>query len=69
MRTAQKSGDYLCSLDLRYHAARYGAETILIAEDESEMLARATSILQAEGHATLGTWDPREALRTAGSRS
>ena len=50
MRTAQKSGDHLCALDLRYHAKRYGVETILAMDDEPEVLALATSIMQAESH-------------------
>jgi CheY-like chemotaxis protein len=43
-------------------------ETILIVDDEPEVLALATSILQAEGYTILGTGDPREALRIARSR-
>lgn len=45
MRTAQKSGGHLCSLDLRYHATWYGVETILVVDDEPEVLALAASIL------------------------
>jgi CheY-like chemotaxis protein len=37
-------------------------------DDEPEVLALAGSILQAEGHTTLGTWDPRETLAIARSR-
>ena len=54
--------------DLRYHATRYGVETILAMDDEPEVLALAKSILQAEGHTTQGTGDSREALRIARSR-
>lgn len=36
-------------------------ETIPVVDNEPEVLALATSILQAEGHTTLGTEDPREA--------
>lgn len=68
MRTAEKSGDVVCVHDLRYHATRYGVETILAMDDEPEALALATSIWQAEGHPTQGTGDSREALRIARSR-
>jgi len=56
------------ALDLRYHAKSYGAETTLSVDDEPEVLTLATSILQVEGHTTLGTGDPREALRISLSR-
>lgn len=42
-------------------------ETILIVDDELDVLALATSILKAEGYTLLTTGDPREALRIARS--
>jgi len=68
MRTAEKSGDDVCVHDLRYHATWYGVETIVAMDDEPEVLALATSILQAEGHTTQGTGGSSEALRIARSR-
>jgi len=43
-------------------------ETILIVDDEPEVLALATSILRPQGYTTIATSDPREALRIARSR-
>lgn len=43
-------------------------ETILIVDDELDVLALATNILKAEGYTLLTTGDPREALRIARSR-
>ena len=43
-------------------------ETILIVDDEPEVLALATSILRTEGYTIVATGDPREALRIARSR-
>lgn len=40
-------------------------ETILIVDDEPEMLGVAVDMLQAKGHTTLQTGDPLEALRIA----
>ena len=46
----------------------YGVETILAMDDEPEVLARATSILQVEGHTIQGTGVSSEALRITRSR-
>ena len=46
----------------------YGVETILAMDDEPEVLALATSLLQAEGHMIQGTEVSREALRITRSR-
>jgi two-component system, cell cycle sensor histidine kinase and response regulator CckA len=43
-------------------------ETILIVDDEPEVLALTTSILRAEGYTIVATGDPREALRIARAR-
>jgi len=43
-------------------------ETILIVDDEPEVLALTTSILQHEGYTIVTTGDPREALRIARGR-
>jgi CheY-like chemotaxis protein len=43
-------------------------ETILIVDDEPEVLALTTSILRSQGYTILATGDPREALRIARSR-
>ena len=43
-------------------------ETILIVDDEPEVLALTISILRAEGYTIVATGDPREALRIARSR-
>jgi CheY-like chemotaxis protein len=43
-------------------------ETILIVDDEPEVLGVTTSILRAEGYTIIATGDPREALRIARSR-
>ncbi len=44
-------------------------ETILVVDDEPEVLALVADILQAKGYTVLGTSDPREALRSARTRS
>ena len=41
------------------------AETILLVDDDPEVLALAADILRASGYAVLSTRDPREALRIA----
>jgi len=43
-------------------------ETILIVDDEPEVLALTSSILQREGYTIVATGDPREALRIARTR-
>jgi CheY-like chemotaxis protein len=43
-------------------------ETILIVDDEHEVLGVTSSILRAEGYTIIATGDPREALRIARSR-
>ena len=43
-------------------------ETILVVDDEPEVLALTTSVLRAEGYTIVATGDPREALRIARSR-
>jgi two-component system cell cycle sensor histidine kinase/response regulator CckA len=43
-------------------------ETILLVDDEPEVLALTASILRAEGYTIVATGDPREALRIARSR-
>ena len=43
-------------------------ETILIVDDEPEVLGVTSSILRAEGYTIIATGDPREALRIARSR-
>jgi DNA-binding response OmpR family regulator len=43
-------------------------ETILLVDDDREVLALATDILRASGYAVLCTRDPREALRIARTR-
>ena len=40
-------------------------ETILLVDDEPDVLALASSILKAEGYTLLSTENPREALRIA----
>ena len=44
-------------------------ETILVVDDEPEVLALTTSVLRAEGYTIVSTGDPREALRVARSRT
>jgi len=44
-------------------------ETILVVDDELEVLALVTDILQAKGYTVLSASDPREALRLARTRS
>ena len=43
-------------------------ETILVVDDEPEVLGMTSSILRAEGYTIVATGDPREALRIARSR-
>ena len=43
-------------------------ETILVVDDEPEVLGVTSSILRAEGYTIVATGDPREALRIARSR-
>ena len=43
-------------------------ETILLVDDNLEVLALAADILRASGYAVLSTRDPREALRIARTR-
>ena len=45
------------------------AETILLVDDDPEVLGVAAEILRAEGYAVLSTRDPREALRIARTRA
>lgn len=44
-------------------------ETVLIVDDEPEVLAVAVDMLQAKGYTTLGTSDPLQALRIARTES
>lgn len=44
-------------------------ETILVVDDELEVLALVADILQAKGYTVLSASDPREALRLARTRS
>src|SRR5499426_1181002 len=43
-------------------------ETILIVDDEPEVMALAASVLREEGYTIIATGDPREALRIARRR-
>jgi two-component system, cell cycle sensor histidine kinase and response regulator CckA len=45
--------------------ASTAAETILVVDDDQEILALATDILQMAGYTVLSTADPRHALRLA----
>ncbi len=45
------------------------AETILVVDDDPEVLALAADILRAAGYAVLSTGDPREALHLARTRA
>jgi DNA-binding response OmpR family regulator len=45
------------------------AETILLVDDDPEVLSLAADILRAAGYAVLSTGDPREALRIARIRA
>ena len=45
------------------------AETILLVDDDPEVLGVAAEILRAEGYTVLSTRDPREALRIARTRA
>lgn len=45
------------------------AETILLVDDDPEVLSLAADILRAAGYAVLSTGDPREALRIASTRA
>ncbi len=40
-------------------------ETILIVDDEIQVLTLVAELLRAQGYAVLSTWDPEEALRLA----
>ncbi len=40
-------------------------ETILIVDDEIQVLALVAELLQMQGYAVMSTWDPDEALRLA----
>jgi len=40
-------------------------ETILIVDDEIQVLALVAELLRAQGYAVMSTWDPEEALRLA----
>ena len=44
-------------------------ETILVVDDELEVLALVADVLQAKGYTVLSASDPREALRLARTRS
>jgi len=44
-------------------------ETILVVDDEGEVLALVMDILQGEGYSVLGASDPREALRLSRMQS
>ena len=41
------------------------AETILVVDDEVQVLTLIAELLQAQGYAVVSTWDPDEALRLA----
>src|SRR5499427_7965888 len=45
------------------------AETILLVDDDPEVLSLAADILRAAGYAVLSTRDPREALRISRTRA
>jgi two-component system cell cycle sensor histidine kinase/response regulator CckA len=45
------------------------AETILLVDDDPDVLSLAADILRAAGYAVLSTGDPREALRIARTRA
>jgi CheY-like chemotaxis protein len=40
-------------------------ETILVVDDEAQVLALVAELLRAQGYAVLSTWDPEEALKLA----
>ena len=40
-------------------------ETILLVDDEMQVLSMVAELLQAQGYAVVSTWDPEEALRLA----
>ena len=40
-------------------------ETILVVDDETQVLALVAELLRAQGYAVLSTWDPEEALKLA----
>ena len=41
------------------------AETVLLVDDEAQVLSLIAELLQAQGYVVLSTWDPDDALRLA----
>jgi CheY-like chemotaxis protein len=69
----RKAGDLTNLLRPEAHVRGDGSrfelmETILVVDDEPEVVSLATNVLEAEGYMVISTGDPREALRIARSR-